>query len=492
MASSPTASEPAAALPGLPPGLALVLDLDGTLTPVDTLHETLLQFRRAPPAAVTAACAALFAGRAVFKRALARFAQPDPDLLPLRQDLLAWLERQHAAGRPILLISAADQSLVEKIAARLPFPVAGAIGSDGVANLKGEAKLARIRALLGDDFAYAGDSQADLPIFRAAKAVILAGRMTARLAAALGPVPVLARFPDPPLDLASLARTLRLQQWVKNLLLFLPLLLAGPLATPWEWLVAGLSFLMLGCLASAGYVVNDLLDLEADRRHRLKRRRPFASGAVPVAVGAALIPALLLAAALIAAFLPFESTIAATAYLAGTLGYSLAFKKKPVLDVLLIAGLFTIRVVLGIVVLGEPWSFWMLTFSMFFFFSLALVKRYAELFELVRRAGKDLPRRGYTEADLPLLLSLGTSAAIGAAVIFVVYLVQEEFSRALYRSPGWLWLVFPLLLYWICRIWQKAVQGRMLEDPLLFAFRDRVSYGIGLAVVVLILLARHV
>jgi 4-hydroxybenzoate polyprenyltransferase/phosphoserine phosphatase len=489
-------AETAGSTPAVPPVLdldrsfVLVLDLDGTLTPVDTLHEAVLQLHRVPPVALWGVVRSLRAGKAAFKRSVAGVVALEHDLLPLRSDLVDWLSAEHAAGRRIVLVSAADQAIVDALARRLPFAVDAAIGSDGLANLSGEAKLARIRALVGPDFVYAGDAAVDLPIWQAAKGAVLVGGGL-RFAHRIGQVPVLARFPHPERALPSWIRALRVYQWPKNLLVFLPVLLAGPLASGWDWVEAVLAVAMLCLLASAGYMANDLLDLSADRRHPVKRRRPFASGALPVAHGVLAIPILFGSAMLIGLALPLASTVLGLCYLAGTLTYSMVLKKIPILDTIVLACLFTLRVVGGIVLLALPWSFWLLTFSMFFFLSLALVKRFTELREVSLKPERSMSRRGYTVEELPLLLALGTGTAIASTVIFVVYLIEEQFSRSIYATPEWLWVIFVLLLFWLGRVWQLAVRGQMNEDPLIFALKDRLSHLMGAAIVVIILLARN-
>ncbi len=472
---------------GHPP--AIVVDLDGTLTPVDTLHETVLQVYRTPLAALSV-LRSLRQGKAAFKRMVASSIVLDCQILPLRGDLLEWLAAEHEAGRQIVLVSAADQSIVDEIAARLPFPVEAAVGSDGQANLSGTAKLARIRDLVGDDFIYAGDAAVDLPIWRASRGAVLVGRGL-RFERKLADVPIVGRFPPSTRGLGAWLRALRLYQWPKNLLVLLPVMLAGPLAGLADWGEALLAFVMLCALASAGYLVNDLLDLAADRRHPTKCNRPFASGALPVAQGVAAVPLLLAVAIALGVFLPLASTVVGFAYLAGTLSYSFFLKKIPMLDAIVLACLFTLRVVAGIVLLPGPWSLWLLTFSMFFFLSLALLKRFTEVREVSLSPGRELKRRGYAMEDLTLLLSFGTSSAIAASVIFVVYLIEEQFSRSIYAAPEWLWVIFVLLLFWLGRVWHLAVRGQMNEDPLLFALRDRVSHVLAIGVMVIILLARH-
>jgi 4-hydroxybenzoate polyprenyltransferase len=286
-------------------------------------------------------------------------------------------------------------------------------------------------------------------------------------------------------------KALRPHQWAKNLLVFVPVLLAGPLGSRADFAGAVLGFAVLSLLSAAGYVVNDLLDVEVDRRHRTKRLRPFAAGELAVAEGALGATLLVLAAAGLAVLMPPAFRSAVAAYLAGTLAYSLALKREPLLDVLALAGLFTVRVLAGAALLAAPLSFWLLTFSMFLFLSLALVKRYAELAGLARAGDADVvPGRGYGVPELPLLLATGVASGVAATTIFVVYLVEERFPSGLYARPGWLWLVFPVLAYWLLRVWRLAVYGRMSEDPVLFALKDRCSLALGAVVLSLVLLAR--
>lgn len=360
----------------------------------------------------------------------------DPALLPLDPARVGELEAARATGRPIRILASGDPALAQAIAARLDLP----------------------EETIGE--AVPGDPPSPL-----------AGPARPR--------------PGP----AIWARALRLHQWAKNLLVLVPVLLAGPLATGADLARAGLAFLLLGCLASAGYLVNDLLDLEADRRHATKRARPLASGELPLGAGLVAAPLLVALAGLGALLLPAGFAIAATAYLTITLAYSLRLKRVPLLDVLVLGGLFTIRVLAGAEVIAAPLSYWLLTFSMFLFLSLAMVKRYAELDRVAAAGGRDLADRGYSTTDLPLLLATGLASGVAATLIFVVYLVAEQFPRAIYGRPGWLWLVFPVLLLWLLRTWRLALHGRMDQDPVLFALTDRPSLAMGGAVLACLLLA---
>jgi 4-hydroxybenzoate polyprenyltransferase len=438
------------------PAIPICVDLDGTLIRTDLLHEQILALVRKRPLSLFLLPIWLLRGRAAFKRRLTELVSLDLDLLPLNEPLLEYLARERAKGREIALLSAADDSLVQAFAARLGLFV-WAKGSDGRHNLAGGKKLAAIRARYPDPFAYAGNARVDLPIWGESAAALVAGEACRSVGKVERLAPVEASFPygaGGPADRAKAwLKVLRPHQWAKNLLVFVPALLAGPLGDQSDLLQAALGFVILSLLASAGYVANDLLDLDADRRHRTKRLRPFAAGELPIREGMLGAALLVLAAAGLTALMPPAFLPPAVIYFVGTLAYSLALKREPLLDVLALAGLFTVRVLAGAALLPLPVSFWLLTFSMFLFLSLALVKRYAELAALARTGAADtIPGRGYGAPELPLLLAAGVASGLAATTVFVVYLVEERFPSGLYARPGWLWLVFPILAYWLLRV----------------------------------------
>ena len=281
---------------------------------------------------------------------------------------------------------------------------------------------------------------------------------------------------------------LRVHQWVKNLLVFLPLAAAHRAASPEAWFAAALAFAAFALVASSAYVVNDLADLAADRLHPRKRQRPFASGALPVAAGFVAAPVLVLAGAALGLLLPPLFQLALATYLALTLSYSFALKRIAVLDVVVLAALYTLRVIAGTFALGLDLSFWLLAFSMFVFLSLALVKRYAEL-HAARLEQRRAIGRGYAIDDLPMLGAMGAASGYLAVLVLALY-INSTASHALYARPTALWLLCPLLLYWMSRIWLITHRGEMHEDPVVFATRDRASWivaALGLAVVLVAL-----
>ena len=452
----------------------IAVDLDGTLLRSDTLHESLVQLLLRRPWMLPALILRLFAGKAAFKRFVAARARIDARSIPAHPELLAYLVEQKGHGRRIGLFSAADESLVAAVAQHFGiFDVA--VGSDGTRNLSGAAKLAAIRERLGDDFVYAGDARVDVPIWRESSAAILVGR-TGSLRARIGAqVPVEREFPATPASARTWIRALRLHQWAKNGLVFVPAVLSIPILTLLQAAHFLLAFAALGCAASATYLINDLTDLAADRAHRSKRYRPLASCALPLSH--AVVAILLLAAgtAGLAAFLPRFFLAPLLLYVGTTLAYSFWIKRVPVFDVLCLGTLFTLRVAAGTVLIPGAPPYWLFAFSMFFFTSLALVKRYTELLS----AGADekaLSGRGYRYGDLGFVLSVGVATAVASLVVLLIYLGEQHFNRALFAQPLWLGLAGLVLAHWLLRIWLLAVRDEMHEDPVLFALTDKTSY----------------
>jgi 4-hydroxybenzoate polyprenyltransferase len=468
-----------------PPPLAV--DLDGTLILSDTLHEGLAAYLKADPKSLLGLMARMREGKAAFKRHVSASVGFDPALLCYNQEFLDYLRAQRAAGRHIGLFTAADQSIADAVSAHLGlFDVAR--GSTGIVNLGGAAKLAVIEAEFGPRFAYAGDHAVDQPIFARAAGVVLVGQVES-LRAGLEPGAVVeASFPVARPGPAVWTKALRLKHWTKNALVFAPAALAPPGWT--VFLHVGALFVLLGVLASATYLINDLMDLEADRRHVVKRHRPLAAGTLSVRDAVLAAGGMIVAALLVSLLLPGSATLMLLSYLGLTLLYSFVLKRMPMVDVVVLAGLFTLRVLAGALQLNSPVSPWLLTFSMLFFLSLAIIKRYAELERLVQAAFGKAAARGYTARDMPILLASGIGAAFSAIVICMIYLINEQYSRAVYTHPQVLWGVMPVLLVWMLRLWHLAVHDRMSEDPVMFAMTDRTSQVLGLAVAVIMIVSR--
>jgi 4-hydroxybenzoate polyprenyltransferase len=281
---------------------------------------------------------------------------------------------------------------------------------------------------------------------------------------------------------------LRPHQWAKNALLLLPMVLAPGVPSGRLVLQGLLAMLTFSLSASAGYVLNDILDIEADRAHPTKKRRPFASGALPVAMG---IPYVLLLVAasfgLAIGFLPWSFGAMLGLYLVGTLSYSFYLKKQLLVDVLVLAGLYAHRILAGGIATGVPVSSWLLGFSMFFFTSLAFAKRYVELKAATGSA--QIKNRAYFPSDVEMVTSMGTSSGYIAALVFMLY-VESAAVRVNYREPSILWLILPILLYWLGRIWLLAGRGQMQDDPVRFAVKDVQSVLCALVIVLIAAVAR--
>ena len=316
-----------------------------------------------------------------------------------------------------------------------------------------------------------------MPIWQAAQGAVLAGGGTRYEAKVARTTPVEARFPGGMQGRAWL-KALRPHQWAKNLLVFVPYFLAGPTAQPGDLLRSLAGFAVLSLLASTGYIINDLLDLEADRGHPSKQRRPFASGAISALAGVLGGAGLFTASALGAAAIGTEFMAIAMVYFLGTLTYSLVLKRVALLDVMTLAGLYTVRIRAGIALVGAAYSYWIITFSIFIFLSLALLKRYAEFVD-ERLDEKSFEQRGYSKIDVPLVLGFGIACSVAAPLLFVIYLVEERFPAKVYSSPEKLWLVTPVLLLWLMHMWRAAVRGLVREDPVIFALKDKVSLALG-------------
>lgn len=476
-----------------PPGAQpIVVDLDGTLVRNDTLHEQLVRLAVTRPGLLPGLVRELFHGKAALKRYCADHVTIDPSALNACTEMLDYLRGERARGTRIILCTAADIRVATAVAESIGL-FDEVIGTENGKNLRGPAKAALLARRFPDGFIYAGDHAADLAVWREATGILLAGasRSTAARARALGK-PVLAEFRphtgrQNPLKIW--ARALRVHHWSKNLLIFVPLLLAHRWFDPTAVAETLTAFILLLLVTSGSYIINDLVDLDADRHHATKRHRPIASNSLSL-LSASVFPLVAIPLALGGALLlgaPFAAALAA--YLVMTLAYSFRLKRVPLLDILVIAALFTLRLVMGATLLSAAVPVWLLTFSMFFFFSLATAKRHTELLLAGRGGRHSLGARGYEAADWPLTLALGTASALASLVILVLYMVDEAFRVVGYARPEVLWLATFFMAIWLGRVWLLTHRGRMLDDPVSFALRDRSSLFLALAIGLCFLLA---
>lgn len=454
--------------------VALCVDLDGTLIRSDLLVESAIKAAKQRPFALLSAIAAFPSGRARFKQRLADAVDLSVEQLPYDASVVAFAESARAMGCTVVLATASNRKFADRVAEHLGIFDA-VYASDDQVNLSGSAKADKLVRVFGEKrFDYVGDSVKDLVVWKRARRALVAnpqfGVIKALQREGVAYEVLCRRGPVA----GAMLRALRPHQWLKNALVFVPLLAAHLYFDPHAVLSTLAAFLAFGAAASAGYIVNDLFDLESDRHHARKRHRPFASGDLPITFGLASIPALIAFGIALGGLLPPLFLVVLGGYFVGTLAYSLYLKRRATLDVLTLAGLYTLRVLGGTAAIGVPPSFWLLAFSVFLFLSLAYLKRYAELEALRREGGDWASGRGYGVRDLELVRSLGIPAGYGAVMVLALYINSPE-VRVLYRVPELIWLLCPLLLFWMARTWAIAHRGLMHDDPLVFAVEDRAS-----------------
>ena len=459
------------------PTIPLFVDLDGTVLKSDLLFESVLWLLRHKPWILLLVPFWLMQGRARLKFEVANRAQPIIESQPRNPEFEAFLRCEADRGRDIILISASDERLTRLVAAHLGHFV-DAIGSDEHTNLKGQNKLLRIRHLCGDGaFAYAGDSAPDLVIWQHAEQRITVNaskNIRAQLAAQEQLGGETLHFDVPKSRIKAFWRALRPHQWIKNSLLFLPLLLSHQADDLSLLFAACVGFVSFSLCASSVYLLNDMLDLESDRQHVSKHRRPFASGELSLRVGFVTAPLLLFASLVIATALPSVFFFTLAAYWMTTLLYSLYIKSFFLIDAAVLAGLFTLRVVAGSAAIGVITTDWLLAFSLFLFFGLALVKRHAELMNLQKAGKLTSAGRGYHVHHLELIRRLGLVANLSAIGVFALYALAPSTTQ-LYSQPLILLGVCPPMIYLVLRLWRIARAGALQEDPVRFAMQDRRS-----------------
>jgi 4-hydroxybenzoate polyprenyltransferase/phosphoserine phosphatase len=456
----------------------LAVDVDGTLLRADLLAETVLAYLRGNPLRIFAVLGWLLQGKAALKRRLAERVDIDVSMLPVNEELVAFVEAERARGREIHLATASDALVAAKLAQRFGF-VDGVIASDGTRNLKGETKARVLAERFPQGFAYAGDHAADLAVWRAAEESVIVGASPAVLRAAQAIRTPSHVIPRRRAGLKTIARAARVHQWAKNALVAVPLVLGGKAFDAGAWTTVLIGLVLLGILASSTYLLNDLWDIDDDRRHWSKKTRAFASGRLPIAAGLVAAPIGIVVALAGAAMISSAAFAAFATYLAVTLAYSFRLKKVAVLDVFTLAGLFTLRLVIGIALAGVPASPWLLVFSMFLFSSLSFAKRHTEVVRVAASGAVKAGGRGYVADDRPFLIAIGVAAGMSAVLVMVLYLIDEAFRAGFYTTPAALW-TFPCVLFlWLGRVWVLSGRDELHDDPVAFAVKDRASLLLG-------------
>ncbi|GAA3755929.1 UbiA family prenyltransferase [Terriglobus aquaticus] len=482
---------------GLPAGheVPLCVDLDGTLVKSDTLVDSILLLARQQPRSPLSWAAWVRQGKAGFKREITSRAVVDVEHLPYNQPLLQFLREEHARGRRIYLATAADIGFAQQVADYIGL-FTGVLASDGTLNLAGKNKLAAFQAQFPEGFSYIGNAIPDRTLLQASHQPMVANPH-GKLRSAMRRDRVVAHreFLDRRKPVSALLKAIRIHQWAKNTLVFLPLLLAHERGANVVG-AAVLAFFALSFCASATYILNDLLDIEADRRHPRKRNRPFAAGDLSPFTGVAVLAVFFVVAVVLALLVPviyhaLPGTLGVhevlakpyrflgwlALYTVTTLTYSFYLKRLALVDVIVLSGLYTVRILAGSAATNIVVSAWLAAFSIFFFLSLAFVKRFGELELMVASNRTKATGRGYGTADIEQLRSFGTSSAFASVVVLTMYI--SGLADVLYAHPSRLWLLVPVLILWLCRVWLLASRGELHEDPVVYAITDRTSWLLG-------------
>lgn len=469
----------------LPP---LIVDLDGTLIRTDLLHESALKLARQQPASLLSWPGWLARGKAFLKRQIADRVSLDWTSLPYNEELLARL-RQEKGQRRLVLCTASDQRYAQAVADHLQL-FDEVLGSDGQTNLSATRKAQRLVERFGaKGFDYVGNSRDDLPVWRQARHALVVNAPAAVARQARAQAEVVHEQAAPDGGWRTWLRALRAHQWLKNLLIFLPLAGSFQLNNPALLGASLLAFVAFSLCASSVYLLNDLMDLENDRVHPRKRLRPFASGALSSVKGLVASALLLAGAAALAWQIGTAFAASLACYLVLTLAYTFALKSRVLVDCIVLGLLYTLRVVAGLAAAGLAYSFWLLAFSLFLFTSLAFVKRFAELQVMLQLGRQDARGRGYLASDLPLVMAMGVASGFSSVLVLALY-INDPLVQQRYQQPELMWLGVPVLLYWVCRMWMQAQRGHMHDDPVVFAARDRYSWACVLLFGALLMLAR--
>ncbi|GAA3978889.1 UbiA family prenyltransferase [Allohahella marinimesophila] len=470
-----TDSKPGAAVEqgSLPP---LCVDLDGTLIKSDLLIESFLRFVKLNPLHFFWVLVWLYRGKAHLKYKLAAQNWLSPELIPYNQEVVTYLRAQKKAcpERAIILCTASNERLARQVAEYVGV-FDEVIASNEHDNIMGSAKAKILTDRFGHGgFDYIGNDWNDWKVWSNARQVLVATQSDRFLRQTQQRFTIDRIFREQAPSPREYLKALRVHQWTKNALLFIPFLLEQRFDDVGGWITLFFCFISFSLLASATYIWNDLLDLDSDRVNIIKKKRAFASGRIPLLTGIKMMIGLVAISVLIFMFLPPAFAGVALLYTVITLAYSFKLKKVPILDVCLLASLYTLRIIAGMLAVSAAWSFWLLAFSMFFFLSLALAKRVSELKNLEKRELNQASGRGYVTSDLDLLQMLGVVSGFVSVLVVALYINSDKVA-SMYAVKEVLWLLCPVLLFWVGRIWMVTSRGKMHEDPIVFAIRDRVS-----------------
>jgi len=460
----------------------ICVDLDGTLLKTDLFFESIIQLLKRKPFSVFSLFLWRLRGKAYLKNRIAALIPICSEFLPYNQKVMRFLQEAKEKKHPLYLATGSPKAYADQVAEHLGL-FDDIFSSDASINLTQKNKMRALVDVFGEKgFIYIGNSNDDISIWKVAKAAYFVNTSLSIQKKVKAFTSTTSVIDDRKISIRLILKQLRIYQWVKNALLFVPLIASHSFAGFLDTVIAFFSF---SFLSSAIYVINDLCDLEADRQHSTKKNRPLASGEMPVQFGAALTLLLSSLSFGLAHFLPIKFTSVLLFYLAINISYNVALKTKPIIDVLCLSMLYLLRVLGGHAVTGVPLSSWLTTFALFFFLSLALIKRYTECSTQEVVVG-----RGYGSNDAHFISAIGISSNAISILVFALYLNTEQVTK-IYRSPEYLWFFIPILFYWINRLWLKAFRHQMHDDPVVFALKDRISHYLAIILILVILAAYH-
>lgn len=472
------------------PSYPLAVDLDRTLLKTDTLVEQTLKLLFQRPWVLPKVLFGLLKGRAELKRRLTDECVLDPSECLFDEDLVSYLREQRAGGRVLHLVTASNQRSADIVGRELGL-FETATGTSSATNLKGRHKLEHLTRTFPDGFAYAGDSTADLVIWKSAKSAVLVGVSEAvrKEVGRMGTAVEADIRRDRP-RVATWLSLMRVHQWSKNLLLFVPFFLSQDYADASTILALLTGFVALSLAASGNYILNDIADIGADRAHRTKRERPVAKGLIDAGHAFVVALVLLFAGIALAGSVSLLAAGLVVVYLAAALSYSMFLKRLAIADIFTLGGLYTLRVAIGMVLIGAAISHWLLVFSFVFFFSLSMAKRHVEIVNGVKeQVNGPIKGRGYTTDDAPLTLSLGVGSMLLSLLVLSLYVVMDVYALSVYTRPAWLWAAVLLVAGWGMRIWLFSHRGELDDDPVAFALRDRASLLMGVGTAAALMMA---
>ena len=468
----------------------IFVDLDGTVVRTDLFLESVLILIKKNFFTIFQIIFWILQGRSVAKEKVANLVTLNVECLPYEVELINYLKELKKQNKIIVLATASNKIYADSVANHLGF-FDNVIASDKENNLKGKNKLAAIRGMVGNEqFIYAGDSYADRPIWRAANANIFVNAPHRDIEEAKSKGKIDKIFVSSNRSVSgAFIKEMRLYQWVKNILVFVPLFTSHGYQEISSVITASLAFLCFSLCASGVYFLNDMLDLSADRQHERKRLRPLAAGDLPLSIGisgALGLPLIAFASAWFLLPIAFLSIL--LFYYLATNAYSFVLKRVSTADVMTLAVLYTLRIVAGSVAIGVTLSSWLMAFSIFVFVSLAYLKRYIEISSVSK---DEAHGRGYLNSDSETMFSLGVSNITASVLVLALYINSDEVA-GLYKSPEILWLLCLIMLYWGNRIWVGARRGKIHDDPIIFAIKDKVSRIIGVSFVLVVIAAKYI